>query len=57
MLIAKDHNDFVEKVKDGIKLQNDEEYKETLRKEALENTWTSKVKEILDFLSKNRKEK
>ena len=57
VLIAKDHNDFVEKVKDGIKLQNDEEYKKTLRKEALENTWTSKVKEILDFLSKNRKEK
>lgn len=57
VMIAKDHDDFIEKVKVGIKLQNDEIYKEILRKEALENTWTNKVKEILEFINKNRKEK
>lgn len=50
VLIAKNHEEFIKLLELAITKENDEEYKKILRKEALENTWTSKVDEILDFI-------
>ena len=55
VLISKNHDEFISNIEKGLKLQNDKKYKELLRKEALDNTWTNKVNEILDFLRKKGK--
>lgn len=53
VLIGKDHSDFIKKLELAIENKDDSTYKEILRKEAKENTWSHKVKEILDFLDKD----
>ena len=40
-----------------MKKENDEDYKKILRKEALENTWTNKVHEIIKNLIKKGSDK
>ncbi len=52
---AKNHEEFIEKLEEAMLKHDDENYKKILRKEALENTWTNKANEILDFIDKNNK--
>jgi hypothetical protein len=51
VLIGKDHKDFVEKVDEAVKLKQDKKYQETLRKEALENTWDARADQIIKEVS------
>lgn len=53
--IGKDHNEFISLLETTLKDKDNKEYKELLKKEALENTWTSKVNEILLFLKNGKK--
>lgn len=55
VLIAKNHDEFILKVEKALEMQNDKIYKKILRDEALENTWSKKVKEILEFIKKENK--
>lgn len=62
IFIANDNKEFIEQIDKTIDLkrENNRVYFDTLKKEALENTWANKVKQILDLLKKNeniRKEK
>ena len=50
VLIGKNHEEFIDKLELAMKKENDEDYKKILRKEALENTWTNKVHEIIKFI-------
>lgn len=52
VMIAKDKEEFVKLVDEAIKLEkeNDANYFELLRKEALENTWEAKTSMIIDLL-------
>lgn len=50
VLIGEDHGGFITQLEKAISMQNDAEYKALLKKEALENTWTNKVNEILGFI-------
>ena len=54
VVIANNKDEFVDKVDDAIKLgkNKDDEYYKILKKEALENTWGSKAKLILEMLEK-----
>lgn len=52
VMIGKNHEDFIDKLELAMKKENDEDYKKILRKEALENTWTNKVHEIIEFIEK-----
>ena len=51
-MFGKNHEDFIDKLELAMKKENDEDYKKILRKEALENTWTNKVHEIIEFIEK-----
>ena len=53
VLISKSHQEFIKNLEKGISLQNDDKYRDLLRKEALENTWDNKVDEILNFIKKS----
>ena len=53
--IGKTHKEFISLLESSIKDKDNEKYKEVLRKEALENTWASKVDEILKFMKQNKK--
>lgn len=50
--IAQNKDDFVKQLDEAIKKQNDKEYKDLLRKEALENTWYMKSKSIIELVRK-----
>ncbi len=50
VLIAENKEDFVEKLNEALKLKNDKKYINLLQKEALENTWESKTKLIIELL-------
>jgi GT2 family glycosyltransferase/glycosyltransferase involved in cell wall biosynthesis len=50
VLIAESHDDFVQKIKMAEKLRNDKEYRGLLKREAEENSWSSKAGELLKFL-------
>lgn len=53
--IGKNHNDFVKKIEETIKLNDDQKYKELEMEEALDNTWDSKAEIIVNLLRKNKK--
>ena len=53
VLIAKTHKEFVNNLEKAIALKDDKEYKKLLRKEALENTWENKAKEVVKILENN----
>lgn len=52
VIIGKNHEDFINKIDSTIELINDKEYIELEKKEAIENTWTSKAKIIIELLKK-----
>lgn len=52
VMIGKTHDEFIKKLEIAVKKQDDKEYKALLKKEALENTWTNKVNEIVEFIDK-----
>lgn len=49
-LIAKTHEEFIANVDKALELAQDEEYKETLRREGLENTWDKKAQAIKELM-------
>lgn len=53
VLIGKDHDDFISKIDEALKLKNDENYKSILYKEALENTWEAKGQRIAELIKAN----
>ncbi len=48
--IANSHEEFIEKIPEVLKLENDEEYKKILMKEAKDNTWKQKSEDIIALL-------
>ena len=57
VIIANYNDDFVKKVDRAIEIQKnkDDDYFQVLKKEALENTWESKTKEIIRLLERYEK--
>jgi len=55
VLIGENHLDFIQKIDHALSLRNDAHYKETLRKDALDNTWDAKAKEIGKLIELNVK--
>lgn len=49
VMCAGDHDEFIEYLYKAIEIKDDPAYKALLRKEALENTWQSKCKDIIEF--------
>jgi glycosyltransferase involved in cell wall biosynthesis len=58
VMIGHDYEEFLASIDKGIKMDriDDKEYFELLKKEALENTWESKAKTILDFIEEDENE-
>ena len=54
VMIANNHEEFINLVDKAVKMnkENSKEYYETLKKEALENTWDAKADLIVDMLKK-----
>ena len=50
VLIGKDHDEFVQQIDKALSLRNDKKYLEILKKEALENSWESKAKDIASMI-------
>ena len=50
VLIGEDHEDFIRKVDKALTLKQDKEYGELLKKEAIDNSWESKVRLITELL-------
>ncbi len=53
IFISKNHDEFRNNIEKALKKQNSKKYNELLKKEALENTWDSKCKDIIEFVSNN----
>jgi glycosyltransferase involved in cell wall biosynthesis len=51
VLIGKNHEEFIQKIDEALSLVDDKEYKKILKKEANENSWESKAKDIASMLS------
>jgi hypothetical protein len=56
VLYSKNHDEFIKNLSKASKLENDKKYLSTLDKEARENTWESKAKNIIDYVNKKREE-
>lgn len=54
VMIGRNHEEFIEKIDEALKKQDDKDYKALLRKEALENTWDKKAEDILNFVKLNK---
>lgn len=50
VLIGENHDDFIKKIDEALILRKDITYLDLLRKEAMENTWESKVQSISKLL-------
>jgi teichuronic acid biosynthesis glycosyltransferase TuaH len=50
VLISKNHTEFISNLDKAIKLVNNKDYINSLRKEALNNTWESKCNEMIYFI-------
>jgi glycosyltransferase involved in cell wall biosynthesis len=50
VLIGEDHEDFIRKVEKALTLKQDKDYGKLLKKEAMENSWESKVRLITELL-------
>ncbi len=57
VLIAKNHDDFIKKIDEAIKLKNDKKLLDLLDKEARENDWSKKAQAIIDLIKKDEKKK
>ena len=51
ILTSKDHQEFINNLDKAIKLIEDEKYMQTLRDDALNNTWESKCNEMISFVN------
>lgn len=51
VLISKSHDEFINNLDKTIRLINNENYIKILKTEALNNTWTSKCREMIDFIN------
>lgn len=54
VMIAKDIQDFVYKVDEALAVKKDKEYINMINKEALDNTWKAKARDIVELLGKER---
>ena len=50
VLIGKTHEEFINKIDEALKLRDDEDYMKLLQKEALENSWEAKAKDIVSLI-------
>ncbi len=50
ILISHTHEEFLQRIEDGLLLKKNDHYLKSLRSEALKNTWEAKAKEIMDLL-------
>lgn len=53
VLIALNHNNFIEKIDKALKLKSNQEYLNILNKEANENSWEAKAKNLLELINSN----
>lgn len=51
IFVSKTHEEFIENIESALLKGKEEKYLELLKKEALENTWHKKCKNIIDFIS------
>ena len=51
VIIGENHDDYLNKIDDALKLNLDNKYKEIELIEAKENTWDSKAEQILDLVN------
>ena len=57
IFIVNNNEEFIEKIEKALELdkEKDKDYFETLKNEALENTWEAKARDIINLLIKNEK--
>ena len=55
VLIGHNHNEFIKKIDEALKLKNDKKYIGLLDKEARENDWSKKAKAIIDLIAKDER--
>ncbi len=55
VLVAKDREEFIEKIDVALKLVNDEDYLNSLYREAVKNSWDAKAKEILELVMNSKR--
>ena len=55
VLVANDHDEFIKLLKKALSLKNNKDYNKILDKEARENDWSKKGKEIIALLKENEK--
>ena len=53
VLIAKNHQEFIDNLDSAMKLRNDKKYIQLLDKEAKENDWSKKAEAIIDLIKKD----
>ena len=55
VFIGHNHDEFIKKIDEALKLKNDKKYIELLDKEAKENDWSKKAKAIIDLINRDEK--
>lgn len=55
VLIGKNHNEFIKKIEEALKLREDEKYIKLLDNEARANDWSKKALAIIDLIKKDEK--
>ena len=51
VMVAEDHEDFINKVDEALKIKDNIDYIEILQREADENAWTKKAQELIKLIS------
>ena len=52
VLIGKNHGEFIKKIDEALSLKDNKDYQNILNREAVENSWETKAKEILEVVRK-----
>ena len=55
VFIGHNHDEFIKKIDEALKLKNDKKYIGLLDKEARENDWSKKAKAIIDLIKRDEK--
>jgi len=55
VLIGEDHDDFLLQIDKALTRREDKTYIELLQKEAGENSWEAKARDIVEMIEKNEK--
>ena len=55
VFIGHNHDEFIKKIDEALKLKNDKKYIALLDKEARENDWSKKAKAIIDLIKRDEK--